>query len=64
MSVGAHIDVRKRKKSPRRTEQVLVKVRSVRIWCGVTKMDRFRKKYVRLTRSVIEEKRNRMNTFV
>ena len=37
MSVGADIDVRKGKKSARRTEKVLVKVRSVRGRCGVTK---------------------------
>ena len=37
MSVGAEIDVRKGKKSARRTEKVLVKVRSVRGRCGVTK---------------------------
>ena len=63
MSVGSDIDVRKGKKSARQTEKVLVKVRSVRNRCGVTKMDRV-KKNVRLTRSVIEEKQNRVNIFV
>ena len=66
MSIGSHIDVRKRKtSSARRAEQVLGKVRSVRNRSGVTKMDRVRKKKdARLTRSVIEVKRNGMNNFV
>ena len=44
MSIGSHVDVRKRKKSAGRAEQVFGKVRSVRNRCGVTKMDIVRKK--------------------
>ena len=44
MSVGAHIDVMSGKKTARQTVQVLVKVRSVDNRCGVTEIDRVRKK--------------------